>query len=103
MAINCVGYSTLTTSSVAQTLWSACSGAKPNTAQGAIIYSEDEQFRYRCDGTAPTASEGVLVYANEPLIYDSWTAPGNNWKSVLKSMQVISVVGDAKIKIEWYD
>ena len=103
MGVNCLEYSTLKVSSSSQVLSTTCSPAMPPGTHGAMIVCEDEQWRYRLDGTAPTATEGRLVEAGEEIKFDSWTAPGNNWKSVLKAMRVIRVVNDGALKVHWFD
>lgn len=103
MGINNVDYSTLTVTSAAQVVATACTPVMPTTAKGAIITVENDQIRYRSDGTAPTATEGHLLSAGDILTYDSWTVPNANWRSALKALQVIEVTNDAKLKISWYD
>ena len=100
---NNIDYSTLTVTNAAQTLASACSPAMPARAKGALITSEDNQWRWRDDGTAPTSSEGHLVNIGDVLTFDSWTVPKQNWRSVLQAIQVIEVTGTPLIKISWYD
>jgi len=103
MGTNNCGYSTLTVSSTAVALATACSPVMPNTAHGCIITLEDDYVRWRDDGTAPTTTEGHQMTPGEVMTFDSWTVPRNNWKEVLRAIKFIRVTTDAKLKISWYD
>lgn len=104
MAVNNVDYGTLTVGTASVGMADA-SPAMPSRAKGAVITVEDAQIRYRGDGTAPTATEGhVFSPGDPPLTFDSWTAPGNNYKQVLNAIRFIRSGGaDGKLKISWYD
>tara|TARA_Y100000310_G_scaffold331123_2_gene404140 strand:- start:153 stop:434 length:282 start_codon:yes stop_codon:yes gene_type:complete len=93
----------MTVTNTAKVLATECSPVMPNTAHGMMVTVEDDQVRYRDDGAAPTASEGHLLNDGDVLTFDSWTAPKSNWRQVLNAIQFIRVVGDAKLKISWYD
>lgn len=99
--IICTDYSTLTVSSTALVMSAACSPLMPQNTKGAIITVETDQIRYRYDGTAPTSSEGHLLNPGDVLTFNSWIAPKRDWSSILKSIQVIRVTADAKLKISW--
>ena len=103
MAVNTIDYGTLTVSTSSVGMADA-SPAMPAKAKGAVITLEDAQIRWRDDGTAPTATEGHILNASDVLTFDSWTAPGNNYKQVLNAIRFIRAGGtDGKLKISWYD
>jgi len=100
MSVNNVGYQGLAVTA------SAVSLTVPAAAKGASIVVQTAQVCYREDGTAPVAAAGSSTVLNvgDELAYDSWTHPGNNWRSVLKKVQFIEYTAtDAKLSIHYYD
>ena len=101
--VNCIDYSTLTVTNTAQVMASTCSPTIPDRAKGAMITCETDQWRWRDDGTAPTDTEGHLMNPGDVLTFDSWSVPKQNWRQVMKAIQVIEVTGTPILKISWYD
>ncbi len=102
--VNSKDYSTITATNVASVVSTAASPAMTAGTKGAVIHVENAPIRYREDGTAPTATEGVYVEAGGSIVYNSWTIPGADWRSVLRALQVIRVTDtSALLKIHWYD
>ena len=103
--VNSKGFSNLTVTGTAQVMATACSPAMPDGAKGAIIVVETAPVRYREAGTAVSAAgSGHLLNVGDSLNYDSWTHPGNDWRSVLKAISVIRTTGTSGIlTISWYD
>jgi hypothetical protein len=103
MSINCIGYSYLTVADTAIGLSSAVT-KMPDGTQGALMTLETATVRWRADGTAPTSTTGHLVNIGDVLTFDSWTAPGNNWKSLLSKIKFIRTGGTSgELKISWFD
>jgi len=102
MSVNCIDYSVMTVSNAALSLTSA-TPTLPDRARGCLITVETDQVRWRADGTAPTNTEGHLLEAGDVLSFNSWDAPGQNWRSILKAILFIRVTNDAKLKISWFD
>ena len=104
MGTNNIDYSTLTVTNSAQVVSTAASPAMVSQAQGAVMTVETAPIRYRDDGTAPTSTEGHLLMPGDVLKYDSWTVPSQNWKQVLRALQVIRTGTDnGLLKISWFD
>ena len=102
--VNSKDFSTLTVTDTAAVVSTAASPAMVAGTKGAVIHVENAPIRYREDGTAPTATEGAYVEAGGSIVYNSWTIPGADWRSVLRALQVIRVTDtSALLKIHWYD
>jgi len=100
---NSIDYSTMAVTDTAKVLSTGCSPVMPQ-CKGAVITIEDADVRYREDGTAPTAAEGILLEIGDNLVYDSWTVPSQDWRSVLRAIQFIRTgTVSAALKIHWYD
>ena len=85
---------------------SAATITVPAGAKGAIITVQTAAVAFRMDGTAPVAAAGSSTVLNveDILTFDSWTYPGNNWRSVLKAIQFVeNTVTDGVLAIEWFD
>ena len=85
---------------------SAATITVPAGAKGAIITVQTAPVCFRMDGTAPVAAAGSSTVLNvgDWIEFDSWTYPGNNWKSVLRAIQFKEyTVTDAVLAIEWFD
>ncbi len=100
MAVNNVGFST-------QTIADASAGLTvPARAHGVVIVVSTAPVAYRDDGAAAVAAAGSSTYLNigDVLTFDSWTAPGNNWRSVLNALRFIRTAGTSSIlACSWYD
>ena len=104
MGTNNIDYSTLTVTNVAQVVSTAASPAMVSQAKGAMMSVETAPIRWRDDGTAPTSTEGHLLMPGDILNFNSWTVPYQNWKEVLRAIQVIRTGTDnGLLKISWYD
>jgi len=78
----------------------------PAGAKGASIVVQTAPVAFRMDGTAPVAAAGssTVREVDTILTFDSWTYPGNNWRSVLKAIQFIRTTStDGILMIEWLD
>lgn len=78
----------------------------PDGAKGAFIVVQTAAVCYRDDGTAPVAAAGSSTVLNvgDTLTFDSWTPPGNDWRTVLKTIQFKeNTATDAKLSIHYYD
>lgn len=104
MGINNIDFSTLTVTDTAQVVATAASPAMASQAKGAMMTVETAPLRWRDDATAPTATVGHLVLPGGVIEFKSWEVPGQNWKEVLRAIQVIRT-GDtnATLSISWYD
>jgi len=102
---NCIDFATLTVSTTANGLISG-SPTIPSQAKGCIIVTETEKIRWRADGTNPGSSTGVYLAAASTLTFDSWSAPHNNWQSVLQNLRFVrdtASAADAKLNIHYFD
>lgn len=76
----------------------------PDGAKGCIITFTGAGVRWRADGTAPTTGVGHYQAANSVLTFDSWTAPGNDWRSILKKLEFSpSSSGTVTLDISYFD
>jgi len=79
-------------------------GAIPVGAKGAVITAFGAGIRWRLDGTKSTTGVGHYQAANSIITFDSWTAPGNDWRSVLKAMKFSpSSSGTVTLSISYFD
>ena len=98
MSVNCLGYSALTVSNT------AVGFTYPQGAHGLMATVESANVRWRADGTDPTSTTGHLLSVGDIFTLDSWTAPGQNWKQIIKAIRFIRTDGvDAGLKISWFD
>lgn len=101
--VNSKGFSNMTVTNTAKVLATACSPVMPAGAKGAFITVMTDGVCFRLNGTPVFAAGSCSVLnVGDDLAFDSWTYPGNNWGSVLRSIQFIRVSNDAKIVIEWF-
>ena len=104
--VNNKDFSNLTVTDTAKVLSSSCSPVMPAGAKGALITVETAAVRYRDDGETPVAAAGssTILNVGDVLTFDSWTYPGNNWRSVLRVIQFVRAAGTSGIlTIHWYD
>lgn len=96
--VNIAGTSTETVGNTAATI-TVNAGAK-----GAYIVVQSNPVAYKI-GAAPVDAAGSCKYLSvgDSLIFDSWTYPGANWRSILNTIQFIRTgVADGILAITWY-
>lgn len=75
----------------------------PQGAKGCIITIETAPVRWRADGTDPTTSIGHYIANSGSLTLDSWTAPGTNWKSVMRKIKFCGTSATAALHVSFFD
>ena len=113
--VNVVGSAYLNVNSTAMYIFAGSTGSTgstgglglPERAKGLRMRAQNAGVRLWLDGTVPTTSVngGELVSSSGVFVLDSWTPPGNNWRSVMLNTRVMST-GDgstSNLTIHFFD
>jgi len=89
-------------------LGQASTGGIPARARGLMMTVESAGLRLRLDATAATTgvAGGDLLNVGDVFVLDSWTVPGQNWRSVMLGMRMIANAGDgttSNVSIHFFD
>ena len=114
--INCVGAGYLKVDTTAKYIADASTGSTgstgalgiPSRAKGLRMKVHDAGVRLWMDGTIPTATAalgGEVINSSGVLELKSWDVPGQNWRSVMQKIQVISTgaASTSNIVIHYFD
>ena len=105
--VNCIDYGYMSVEATAKELGEASTGGIPARARGLMMTVESAGVRLRLDGTAATTgvAGGDLLNVGDVFILDSWTVPGQNWRSVMLGMRMIANVGGStgNLSIHFFD
>lgn len=73
-------------------------------AKGAVMVVQANPVAYML-ASAPVDAAGSCKYlaVGDDLVFDSWTYPGKDWRSVLNSIQFIRTgTSDGILAIDWF-
>ena len=76
----------------------------PLGAKGCIITVAGSGIRWRADGTACSTGTGHYQAANSVITFNSWSAPGTDWRNLLKDFRFCpSSSGTCTLSISYFD
>jgi hypothetical protein len=106
---NLIGYNTASTvidgtSDMTIDGTTGTSGILPVGAKGALITVHGTGIRWRLDNTACSTGTGHYQASGSTITFDSWTSPGNDWRSCLKGFRFCpSSSGTCTIEVSYFD